>query len=103
MKTLSSVDHAPASGWARWRWYSRWPVVAQVALFPVMFLSGSRLMGSYRWVQAVVCVLWMVWLVLELNLHPDAPHWRGWSRRRRIITTGWVVMCIAMSLLFFRL
>lgn len=101
MNTLSSVDDPQTSGWARWRWFSQWPVVATIAFILVIFLLGSRLMGSYRWVQTVVGTLWIVWLLFEITLHPDAPQRRGWSRRRRIVTTGMLILALVMNLVFF--
>ncbi len=52
-------------------------------------------MGSFRWLQAVVSVLWMVWMVLEVNLSREDPRLQAWSRRRRVIVTVVGILGIA--------
>ena len=95
MESHSSLDRPQHSRAARWHWFSQWPGVAQVAFVFLLMLSGSSLMGSFRWLQAVVSVLWMVWMVLEVNLSREDPRLQAWSRRRRVIVTVVGILGIA--------
>ena len=81
MHTLNaqSASDRPPKPPATWRWISRWPSPAQYALVTAMFLSGSQLMGSYRWIQGVVCAAWMAWLLLEVFFDREDPRLQSWS------------------------
>jgi hypothetical protein len=98
MNSFVSSYHPQPAGLTSWRWYSRWPVWAQIVPIVVMLLSGSTLMGSYRWVQSVLGVIWMLWLVLEVNVDRDNPRHRAWGRVRRIIVTGLGIMAVVLML-----
>ena len=73
-----------------WRWISRWPAPAQYALVTAMFLSGSQLMGSYRWIQGVMCLVWIGWLLLEVLFDRESQrlHRLSWWRFALIVAIG---------------
>ena len=81
-KTASDPSQQPLTSW---RWISRWPSPAQVALVVAMFLSGSQLMGSYRWLQGVVSAVWIGWLLLEVFFNRENPRLQRWSWWRRAV------------------
>ncbi|MDX6382962.1 MAG: hypothetical protein QOK48_535 [Blastocatellia bacterium] len=99
MNPFATSEHPQPPGLTSWCWYSRWPVWAQIGPIVLMLLSGSTLMGSYRWVQSIVGVVWMSWFVLEVNIDRTNPRHRAWSRTRRIIVTGLGMLAIAYMLI----
>ena len=86
-KTASDPSQQPLTSW---RWISRWPSPAQVALVVAMFLSGSQLMGSYRWIQGVMCLVWIGWLLLEVLFDRESQrlHRLSWWRFALIVAIG---------------
>ena len=95
MESHSSLDRPQPKRAARWRWFTQWPGGAQVAFVFLVMVSGSSLMGSFRWVQAVVCALWIGWMILEANLSREDPRLQAWSSLRRITVTVVGILGIA--------
>lgn len=99
MNSFTSSNPSQPSAPTSWLWYSRWPVWAQAGPIVLILVSGSSIMGPHRWVQRLVGVLWMAWLVLEVNIDRANPRHQGWSRTRRVIVTLLGLSAIAFILI----
>lgn len=90
MHTPQTASEPLPQSLTTWRWISRWPSLAQVALVVSMFLSGSQAMGSYRWIQGAVCAVWIGWLLLEVFFDRENPRTQkwGWWRRAFAVVIG---------------
>ena len=100
MQPVSSLDGALPSTRSRWRWYSRWPGGAQVALMLCILASGSALAGPYRWVQGPITLLFIGWITLEALFSRDDPRLQAWSRRRRVLVTGFLLLGFVFAIVY---
>ena len=100
MQPVSSLDGTQPSKRSRWRWFTQWPGAAQVALTLAVLASGSALAGPYRWVQGPIAILFIGWLTLEMLFSPDDPRLQTWSRRRRVLVTGLLILVFVFVVVY---